>query len=303
MNTLLLLGAVSCLSSASFLDVSTIYTKEFTYVIPQAQMKLWLDGGGYKETVSYSVDEKRLIETLAKELIDRVNGAKQERLAIITAGAPGAGKSTLTEQILDKSMVVIDPSHQLKMIYYKLITSGKLNPEVLLEQHGKEAQLIKWRPASNYVAHLGLAHAIKNGKAFYFGSCSAGAETPKFYEFLKREGYTVEVVHVSSPKSVRLASITERNKLFYQSLPWDVAKKAAEVVNRIADTFLSKADKVSFYWRGGITSNAGLASEWSKKEGTMKIAESDAYSQIKKQHGKSWPEGILEQRIGSEKIK
>jgi len=148
----------------------------------------------------------------------------------------------------------------------------------------------KWRPGSNAATHLILGNLIREKCAFYFGSTSSGPATGKFFEFLKTQGYTIMVIHVSAPDDVRWGSIQERDKTFVQTTEQDVKEKGLLLPQRINDTFLKYADEIEFYYRGDVKQDAVLAARWLKNEdvsefaGTLQILEPKQYEQIKSVH-------------------
>jgi predicted ABC-type ATPase len=308
----LFLGALVTLLSLSLLadvdqpDLSEIYNEKFQYALPKKMLIDWFDGRGFDELATYSDEEKQFILELAKQLKLVVSKTKPLKLAVITAGAPGAGKTALIESIIEAASVpyaYIDPNDQLKIIYTQLIVRGVLEPEVLLNPKGKQEQYTKWRPASNFIAHWGIAHAVKDGKPFYFGSTSASVNTKKTFKYLKDKGYELELVHVTAPGDVCVASVAHRDKLFYQTTPADVENKGKEVMERATDTFFIYPDKVSFYWRDAVKSDAKLAAVWNKDKAELKALIPEGLIKIKNEHGKWWPKEVKEQKLNNEKIK
>lgn len=304
LGTLVTLLSLNLLADADQPDLSEIYNEKYQYALPKKMLVDWFDGRGFEELAIYSDEEKQFILALAKQLKLAVSKTKSLKLAVITAGAPGAGKTILLESIIEASSlpyVYIDPNDQLKIIYKQLIVRGMLEPEVLLNPKGKHQQYTKWRPASNFIAHWGMAHAVKDGKPFYFGSTSASVNTKKTFQYLKKKGYQLEIVHVTAPREVCIASVAQRDKLFYQTTPADVENKGKEVMERAADTFFIYPDKVNFYWRDAVDVDAKLAAIWEKDKSVLQSLLPSALSNIKNEHGKWWPKALEEQNLSKKK--
>lgn len=148
----------------------------------------------------------------------------------------------------------------------------------------------KWRPGSNAATHLILGNLIREKCAFYFGTTSSGPATANFFEFLKKQGYKIRLIHVSAPDYVRWDSIKERDKTFVQTTEQDIKEKGLLLPQRINDTYLKYPDEIEFYHRDGVHQDAIFAAKWrrneegSKKIGSLQIIDSDRYEKIKAIH-------------------
>ena len=218
----------------------------------------------------------------------------KESLAIITAGAPGAGKTIKLKQDLEanahegKNYAYVCPDDvclkNQTRTYVADIASG--NESMAARQNAYN----KWRPGSNAATHLILGNLIREKYAFYFGSTSSGPATGKFFEFLKAQGYTIRLIHISAPDDVRWSSIQERDKTFVQTTEQDVKEKGLLFPQRINDTYLKYADQIEFYYRGDVKQDAVLAARWLRNEdvsefaGTLQILEPKQYERIKSVH-------------------
>lgn len=156
-----------------------------------------------------------------------------------------------------------------------------------------QAAYNKWRPGSNAATHLILANLILEGYAFYFGSTLSGKGTHKSFEFLKKQGYQITLIHVTAPDDIRWESIKERNETFVQATEHDVKEKGLLLPQRINDTFLKYADEIEFYYRGAVKEDGQLAAKWirnadtSKTLGTLQVVSPEAYQNIKNIHSKA----------------
>ena len=148
----------------------------------------------------------------------------------------------------------------------------------------------KWRPGSNAATHIVLSNLVKEKISFYFGTTSSSPLTGRFFEFLKKHGYRIKVLHISAPDDVRWGSIQERDKTFIQATEKDIKEKGALVPQRINDTFLKFADEIAFYYRSAVSEDAVLAATWhrnddiSKQIGTINVLDHKLYEAIKTIH-------------------
>jgi predicted ABC-type ATPase len=125
---------------------------------------------------------------------------------VITAGAPGSGKTTVLEQDREgENIAYMDPDaiclKRQELTYLADIASHDGSPESRLEAYNK------WRPASNAAAHIILGNLIREKCAFDVGTTSSSPMTYKFFEFLKSQGYEIKLLHIIAPDDVRIGSI------------------------------------------------------------------------------------------------
>lgn len=242
----------------------------------------------------YSEEEGMRLREDINDLYQKILSANPVKgnLAVMTAGAPGAGKTTKMRQDLErkaadgKSYAYICPDDvclkNQTRTYLAEIQSGNGSKEARQNAYNK------WRPGSNAATHLILANLIREKYSFYFGTTSTGSATSKFFDFLKKRGYQIRLIHVSAPDDVRWESIKERDKTFVQTTEQDVREKGLLLPQRINDTFLSYADEIEFYYRGGVDQNALLAAKWTRnigtQVGTLQIIDASKYDQIKMIH-------------------
>ncbi len=275
-------------------DVGRIYDRAggFEYSLPRNIVEGFLSGKAFDNPDVYSRKEAERLHADINEIYERIMVADPVRkpLAVITAGAPGAGKTIKMRQELEanrqqgRSFAYIDPDDvclRQQTRTYQADIAGDGSNEARLAAYNK------WRPGSNAANHLILANLIREKCAFYFGTTSTSPATFKFFDFLKKYGYQIKLIHVSAPDDVRWQSIRERDKGFVQTTEKDTAEKGVLLPQRISDTFLAYADEIEFYYRDGAKENAQLAATWvrnSESSGVLKVVAPQAYDKIKVIH-------------------
>jgi predicted ABC-type ATPase len=278
-------------------NMRSIYDQagNFEYFLPQYILKSYLSGDSFDYKTPYTQEEFTQLCADINTLFHKTLSTHpvKEHSAIITAGAPGSGKTTKVDQELKENAlegfcivhVCPDATCLPNLTGYKNdIAQANGSKEALL------AAYTKWRPASNAAAHLILANLIRLGYAFYFGTTSSGFSASKLYAFLKEKGYNIRVIHMTASNGVRWESIKERDKSFVQTTEQDVVEKGRILPQRILDTFLAHADEVEFYYRSGVKKDADLAAKWTRNEqteeklGTLDIISPAPYGEIKSIH-------------------
>ena len=170
-------------------NVDLIYDKAhgYEYSLPKNFLESFLSGKAFDNREVYSDEESRRLQDDINELYQRIIGSMpvKEPLAVITAGAPGAGKTIKLRQDLEKNTAVDknyayicpdDVCLQNQVKTYKAeIENGNGSKEARLAAYNK------WRPGSNAATHLILANLIREKYAFYFGSTSSGPATGKLF--------------------------------------------------------------------------------------------------------------------------
>ncbi len=292
---------MSSVTSYDVCDTSLIYntTEGYEYSLPKRVLEGFLSGKAFDKLDVYTETESASLHADINELFAKIlsAGPIKDRLAVITAGAPGAGKTIKMRQDLEakasegRCFAYICPDDvclQNQTRTYKAdVESGGGCSEA-----GKVAYN-KWRPGSNAATHLILGNLIREGYAFYFGTTSSGPATGNFFEFLKKQDYHIRLIHVTAPDDVRWGSINERDKTFVQTTEEDVREKGLLLPQRIMDTFLAYADEIEFHYRDGIKKDAQLAATWVRNKdteevlGTLKIFDLSKYEEIKAIHNKA----------------
>ncbi|MBV8801779.1 MAG: AAA family ATPase, partial [Gammaproteobacteria bacterium] len=180
---------------------------------------------------------------------------------VATAGAPGAGKTTVIETFIKenhlKNYVYADPDQILKNMNYTYRKSlsnyhfaeAKSNHDALKDAYNK------WRPASNYICHemLQIAFGSENKKETQFclahGTTSTNLAVEQLYKKIKSRNYSIHLLLCYSPDPIRKEAIEKREKeqAFVQVDAKEVISKGEDFLKRF-DVYFSYADKISFYW-------------------------------------------------------
>lgn len=256
-------------------DRSLIYSSkegEFCFCVHPDVMDRLYRGNYFGQTTTYTPEETERLYDDIRSLYNQVLFEKgcTEKVAVMTAGAPGAGKTTLMRRVLaqdprnisyvcadDICLKGMDKTYlsELKQATDKLPQGRSLDK--LIEVRQKLYN--KWRPASNAALQTILAHLIRQNHGFYFGTTSSSPTTEKFFRFLKSKDYKIHLLHVTAPDDVRWKSIQERDKVFVQTTERDIKDKGMLVPQRITDSYLKFADRIDFYYRSGVHEKAVLA--------------------------------------------
>ena len=278
-------------------NTSLIYDRDagYEYSLPKAVLESFLSGKAFDNPEVYSEEEVLGLRSDINEIFQTILAIDpvKEKLAVMTAGAPGVGKTVKMRQDLSeksssgRNFAYICPDDvclQSQTRTYKVDITGDESKEA------RQAAYNKWRPGSNAATHLILANLIREKYAFYFGTTSSGPATGKFFDFLKKQGYQIRLIHVTAPDEVRWASIKKRDKTFLQTTEQDVREKGLLLPQRINDTFLAYADQIEFYYRDGLDKDAELVATWirnsdpSETLGTLNVVSILKYQQIKAIH-------------------
>lgn len=282
--------------SIDICNLDLIYNESYQYSLPQIVLKSFLSGIAFDNPDAYTQEESERLRSDINELYQNILASNPARgnLAVITAGAPGAGKTVKLRQDLEanasegKTYAYVCPDDVCLKNQTRTYVADIENSDD--SKAARQNAYNKWRPGSNAATHLILANLIREKCAFYFGSTSSGPATGRFFEFIKAQGYTIRLIHVSAPDDVRWGSIQERDKTFVQTTEEDVKEKGLLLPQRINDTFLKYADQIDFYYRDDVKQDAVLAARWLKNEdaaefaGTLQILEPKQYEQIKSVH-------------------
>ena len=277
-------------------NLNLIYNDNYQYSLPEKILTGFLSGKAFDHADVYTNEESENLRLDINEIYQNILAKKPAHgsLAIITAGAPGAGKTVKLKQDLaenaqkGRNYAYICPDDVCLKNQERTYLADIANSDDSKE--ARYAAYNKWRPGSNAATHLILGNLIREKTSFYFGSTSSGPATGKFFEFLKSQGYAIRVIHVTSSNDVRFASIQERDKTFVQVTENDVKEKGLLLPQRINDTFLKYADEIEFYFRAEVNQDAVFAAKWMRNEdvsehtGTLHIFEPKHYEQIKSVH-------------------
>lgn len=281
-------------------NLDRIYNAKYEYSLPKKVLESFISGKAFDHPREYSLIEQKDLQKDILDIYRKVMSANSSKktssqpLAIMTAGAPGSGKTTVLRQDLEKN--------KSQGILYPYICPDDICLKNQTRTYQKDIQdcdqsfasrqnaYNKWRPGSNAATHLILGNLIREKSSFYFGTTSTGPATGKFLEFLKKQGYQIRILYVAAPDDIRWESLQERDKTFIQTTKQDVVEKGFLLPQRINDTFLAHADEIAFYYRDGVHKNANLTALWTRNTtpsetlGTLKIFSPIEYTKIKKIH-------------------
>lgn len=272
-------------------DLSSIYNKAggYEFSLPQSILESYLSGKAFDHPVPYTAEELDALNADINDLYQKIleGNPSKNRTAVMTAGAPGSGKTIkMRQELADLTkqgihVAYTDPDDVcLKgqtRTYLADIEKGDGSFEA------RKGAYDKWRPGSNAANQLILANLIREGYAFYFGATSTSPQVSKFFEFLKKQGYSIRLIHVSAPDDVRWESIKERDKTFVQTTEKDTAEKGLLLPQRIND-YLQYADQIDFYYRGAVKEDAVVAASWDKSGARLHIRNPELYDKIKAIH-------------------
>lgn len=279
-------------------NLDLIYEKEkgFEFSLPRSILESYYSGKAFDHKVEYTADEFTRLQQDISDIFSRIMSAQpiKNKVAVISAGSPGTGKTLLMRQVLAEQATkghvyaYIDPDdvclrNQLRT-YLPDVNKGENDYEV------RKNAYTKWRPGSNAAAQVVLANLIRDKYGFFYGMTSSSPATGKFLDFLKKQGYQIKLQHVSAPDDVRWGSILERDKTFVQTTEQDVREKGLLVPQRIQDTYLKYADEIDFYFRKSVNESAVLGATWKKNQdslepmGVLTVIDLQNYENIKKIH-------------------
>lgn len=260
---------------ADLTNIDELYTEVFQYSLPKSILESYFDGKAFDHQKSYTQEEKEALkEDIAAIYAHFAQEVNVEKIAVMTAGAPGAGKTVLMEKHLKQSLeannhfAYVDPDAVCLKFMDNTWGQEMQQPcdcSVEGMKRFRKHLYDKWRPGSNAACHTILGHLIKEGKGFYFGTTSSSPMTKHFLQFLKDQEYQIHMLCVFAPDEVRWDSIVERDKIFVQTTQEDVISKSPLVIERVKDTFLDYADQIDFYYRQEVDQDAVLVAKWFKE--------------------------------------
>lgn len=294
------------LNQENICDLGAIYQEGgYNYSVARPFLESWLHGVGFGRSVAYTTEEQSRVNQDATQIFSKImtESPYVEKIAYITAGAPGAGKTVLLEQIkaakesdLEHKLAYIDPDavclKNMPLTFGADVAEAK-SLDLDGQVEARKQAYNSWRPASNAITHLVLGHLIKGGYAFCFGTTATGDKTYLGFEALKKEGYRIHLIHVTAPDQVRVDSIKQRDKVFIQTTEEDIRDKAKLLPQRISDTYLKYADQIDFYCRDAVDQDAKLSAVWVRdaESENLNVTNQESYQKIK-----AWHNANLENR-------
>lgn len=286
--------------SPFFFDIERFYNAKFKYPLERESLENYLSGTAFGRSQEYSVKEQNDLYADIRDIYNNVisglniKSPPSKRFAVITAGAPGSGKTTVLRQHLkeniSKGMNYAYVCHDdvclrnLRRTFQKDIESCDQSTA------SRRAIYNKWKPASHGACHLILQNLIEDKCDFYFGTTSARPFAKFFLEFLKAQEYHIKLLHVTAPDHVRWESVQERNKTFIHAAEPQVKEDGFLLPQQMKQVFLAYADEIEFYYRKGVEEKAKLAATWTRNIssleplGTLRIFLPNEYAEIKKNH-------------------
>lgn len=273
-------------------DLDLIYNESFQFSLPRKMLEGYFSGKAFDYPIEYSFEEASSLRDDIQHFYDDImlDNPLKQKIAIMTAGAPGSGKTVLMRQDIAKNVLqnkkyaYIDPDDvflkNYATAYQNEIEHG--DRTLIARQHAYN----KWRPGSNAAVQLILANLIRQNYAFYYGMTSTSPATFRFFEFLKAQGYQIRLLHISAPDNVRWESIKERDKAFVQTTEEDIREKGLLLPQRLYDTYLKYADEIEFYYRDAVDNDAVLAARWISP-GSLTVINNDMFIKIKELHNKA----------------
>lgn len=269
-------------ASINVCDLDKIYNDDFNYSLPRKVLESYFSGRAFDHKVEYSPEERARLDADVQEIWQRIieQNPLKEKVVVMAAGAPGAGKSTVLKQELAKMNVAFICPDDICLKQQKRTYCQERSDLGDVEAYNK------WRPGSNAACHSILANLIREGYALYFGTTSTGDKTNVFLKWLHERGYTIKLIHVTAPDDVRFESLKKRDQEFFQTTPEDVVNKGKLLPQRINDTYLAFADEIDFRYRGGVDEDAVVAAKWVRGRG-LEIIDPVAYDKLKAIHDAS----------------
>ncbi len=237
------------------------------YNLKEAWDKVGLKGKPPKAGNSfYSKKEISLIKGELSRIYNQLTAncipvpSNQEKHFVLSAGAPGAGKSRLLEDLIRqeahlRNMVFCDPDERaLKLMQmYKddiIRFGGGLN--------GLTLSYTKWRWASNYISGTIMNKANDNHYNILYGTTGTSPFISKIYDNAHNEGYKTTTIIVSAPDDVRIESTRKRFEVEQNRYIDDAREKGQLFYERIS-TIFDKTDNFRLYWRDGVDKAPTLA--------------------------------------------
>ncbi|MGH2611711.1 MAG: zeta toxin family protein, partial [Rhabdochlamydiaceae bacterium] len=191
--------AFMAIYAAEVLSVDAIYSSDFSYSLPRNVLEGFGKGLGFPENkIEYTPEEFKLLMEDIQDIWNRIiaSNPAQGTKAVITAGAPGVGKTTIVRGLWEQQKnskeryAYICPDDiclkEMTRTYGAMVQANG-SPEGLRQAYEK------WRGGSNFAHHLITAHLIRGHYNFYFGTTASSDKTGLFLDFLKKNGYSITI--------------------------------------------------------------------------------------------------------------
>ena len=241
----------------------------------------------------YSQEERALLqddlENIRKLCFRGISAPEEQKTYVATAGAPGAGKSTILETYLhDKSnFVYLDRDQRaLKFMintYCQELTNYKIRKisdmKILLQKAYE-----KWREGSVYIVSTLINEALEKGYNIAHGTTSTNEQVAPLFEQLKKNNYKIILMLCYSTEQNRENALQYRikNQCFYQADPHEAAERAKVFPERFP-LYFQYADEIQLYWIDHFLKGAVLAATLIKGQ-KMTLYERAALQKISHQY-------------------
>lgn len=211
---------------------------------------------------AYSPERKALHEAIISRFTDHVLPVKPggQKLAILMAGGPAAGKSTILRHIMDeemsRQMVMVNPDDVKEHIpeYQEAVKGSARNAAVLSHDESSD------------VAGEIRERAIRDGKHMIIdGTMKNIAKYQKLVDRLKKEGYKIHMVMVDLDVSQAKHFAGKRAERTGRWVPHDMLEAAYPAVRKSFVHLKDHADHFEVYDRR----NGQLEMVWSKTHGIV----------------------------------
>ena len=277
-------AALSVSTAQNFQAVFDAIVKEVppSHFFPPANIRMLLDKYNEAELALIYQDFCELKEETFRDVSKALD-------YVVTAGGPGSGKSTVLETLIqngecpdatyDKTLkrayIDTDRSCLLRMnhTYRADLESGTRTPQEAYEQ---------WQKASQFLANVYLAIALKEGCAIAHGSTMAIPPAMNALSAMKNHyGYHTTLLHISCDEEVRKQSeVNRRAGGVVQCSDEDFVKKN-DMFYTMLELYLTVPDKVVFSYRDKL-----YHSEWAAKaeKGCLEIYDAKAFDAICQAH-------------------
>ncbi|MBX9923533.1 MAG: zeta toxin family protein [Rhabdochlamydiaceae bacterium] len=292
-------------SFSDICNINRIYNENYEYFLQKKTLEKLISGKALDHPYEYSEQEQENLQedirdiyrkTISEHCTDKSN---TKPLAIITAGASGAGKTSLLRQNLEKNKsqenVYIYVCADETCLKNQMRTYQKDIQDSDLSLNSRQKIFNKWRPSSHGIKHLILGNLIRDKKSFCLGTSCTEPGTEQFFKLLKKQGYQIQLLYVTAPDEIRWNSIQERNKTFIHgySHTLEGIKKHAELLAEQVCSFPDFADEIAFYYRKSVHESAQLTALWTRNTprsetlGSLQIFSPSEYTEIKKIHNEA----------------
>lgn len=274
----------------------------YNHYLPQRTLEAYRSGLAFESQSEYAPEEIEALDADIREIYTGIMAKNPERnkSIILTAGPPGAGKTTLLhkeikrQQMFGRNYAYVCPDEVL-LKNQKRTYQREMAAVDSTDTDASQELFKKWKPASIYGREVILGRFIEQGVSFYNGTTATSPDTIAFLSFLKRKGYHIKLLHISTQDCVRRLSVDERNKDFVHASKKEMNEKALLFPQRIMDCYLKFADEIEFYYRSGPRKDAVHAATWHRNphqpsvgdmhiDGDMHIKDVEAYNSVKRLH-------------------